>query len=220
MARPEEMGAFFDKRSGKYDAHIKKSVAAFKEVYTLVGGTVAGTDRPLEILDIGCGTGLELEEVFRRAPNARITGIDLSPNMLKLMRNRYREQDGQIDIVTASYLDYPLGRAVYDYVISVMTLHHLLPDKKRDLYQRLRESLKDGGTYIEADYIVSPEKEADLLRRFNGLKEADENIDDGTHHIDIPMSLPTLERTLREAGFSTVAVTWSGQDAAVVTARG
>ena len=40
------------------------------------------------ILEIGCGTGLILEEFGRRNSGARITGIDLTEAMLKQARNR------------------------------------------------------------------------------------------------------------------------------------
>ena len=40
------------------------------------------------ILEIGCGTGLILEEFGRRHTSARITGIDLTEAMLKLARKR------------------------------------------------------------------------------------------------------------------------------------
>jgi tRNA (cmo5U34)-methyltransferase len=74
-----------------------------------------------------------------------------------------------------------------------MTLHHLLPDKKLELYRNIRQTLKPGGKYMEGDYIVSPEKEAECLAQFEELRRDREDIDDGSHHIDIPMSTATLE---------------------------
>ncbi len=215
MPAPEDMQDFFDKRSATYDAHMEKSVATFKEIYSLIAEPIVETDLPIKVLDIGCGTGLELEAVFRRAPNARITGIDLSPRMLDGLRENYRDRLKQIEIVQISYLEYPFGESRFDYVISVMTLHHLLPEKKLALYRKVRQSLKPGGSYIEADYIVSPEGERGMRVKFEKLRGRYADIDDGSHHIDIPMSLETEERVLREAGFTTVKVLWSGKDAAV-----
>ncbi len=218
MPAPEDMKDFFDKRSATYDAHMEKSVATFKEIYTLVAGPIAETDLAIEVLDIGCGTGLELEAVFRRAPNALITGIDLSSRMLNGLREKYPDRQGQIELVQASYLDHAFGESRYDYVISVMTLHHLLPEKKLALYQKVRKSLKPGGSYIEADYIVPADREQQMLERFEGLRGRYENIDDGSHHIDIPMSLETEERVLREAGFTKIRVLWNEKDAVVLAA--
>lgn len=218
MPAPEDMKGFFDKRSATYDAHMEKSVATFKEIYNLIAEPIINTDLPVEVLDIGCGTGLELEAIFRRAPNARITGIDLSPKMLEGLREKYRDRPGQIELVQASYLDHPLEKGRFDYVISVMTLHHLLPEKKLALYRKVRQSLKPGGSYLEADYVVSPDKEKEMLERFENLRGRYEDVDDGSHHIDIPMSLETEERVLRESGFSAVKVLWSEKDAAVLTA--
>ncbi|GEM_PF-471352 len=40
------------------------------------------------ILDLGCGTGAFLEPIARRYPRSKITGLDLSPDMLTLARAR------------------------------------------------------------------------------------------------------------------------------------
>ena len=219
MPVPEEMKTFFDKRSKQYDDHIRNSVASFRDIYALIADPIAATAEPVTILDIGCGTGLELEAVLRKAPNARITGIDLSPKMLECLREKYRDRLGQVTLVEGSYLEYPFSKNVYDYVISVMTLHHLLPDRKRAFYRNMRKALKHGGAYIEADYIVTQEKERQMRERFEGLRERHRDIEDGSHHIDIPMSLETQEHVLLDAGFARVDVLWSGKDAAVFVAH-
>ena len=58
-------------------------------------------------------------------------------------------------IVQGSFLTLPLGVGIYDYVISVMSLHHVTFEAKLGLYRRIHLALRDGGTYIEGDYIVS-----------------------------------------------------------------
>lgn len=44
-------------------------------------------DQCTEILDIGCGTGLELDEIWKRNPEISVTGIDLSQSMLNELVN-------------------------------------------------------------------------------------------------------------------------------------
>ncbi|NIM21676.1 MAG: methyltransferase domain-containing protein, partial [Candidatus Latescibacteria bacterium] len=80
---------------------------------------------PLNILDLGCGTGLEFEALFQRAPNALITGVDLSQEMLQLLRLRYGARLSQITLVRDSFLAVPFGTHAYDLIIAVMSVHHL-----------------------------------------------------------------------------------------------
>ena len=58
------------------------------------------------LLDIGCGTGLELASIYQKFPNVKITGIDLSKDMLEKLRVKYADKD--IDLIMADYFEYPL----------------------------------------------------------------------------------------------------------------
>jgi S-adenosylmethionine-diacylgycerolhomoserine-N-methlytransferase len=82
----------------------------------LVREAVART-QPKNVLEIGCGTGWLLAECARRAPGARLTGVDLSPDMLKraqkrlgtratLIQQRYAAplEPGGFDLIILSYM--------------------------------------------------------------------------------------------------------------------
>ena len=43
------------------------------------------------VLDLGCGTGLELEEYFSVNPYAKVTGVDLTEAMLESLRMKFSE---------------------------------------------------------------------------------------------------------------------------------
>lgn len=214
----EGMREFFDKRAETYDKHMEDAGISSSQFYARISASVANTKDKIRILDIGCGTGLELEGIFDRAPHAEIVGVDLSGEMLNELRAKYQKYVGQITLIQESYLTLPFGSECYDYVVAVMTLHHLLPDKKRRLYQRIKKALKSRGQYIEGDYIVTPEKEARLLVEYLELSKAGKDVKDGTHHIDIPFSLDTEKRVMAEAGFSRVEVLWQQGEAAVYIA--
>ena len=70
------------------------------------------------ILDLGCGTGLELEELFAVNPGAKVTGIDLSEAMLNALKAKFPEKD--LTLVCASYFDVPFGENAYDAAVSVV----------------------------------------------------------------------------------------------------
>ncbi|MFL7810719.1 MAG: methyltransferase domain-containing protein, partial [Anaerolineae bacterium] len=217
--RAEEMASFFDVRADGYDAHMEETVASFEEFYRAVASPIARTEAPIRVLDLGCGTGLEIAAILERAPNARIVGIDLSKRMLDKLRERYAARMDQITLREASYLDLPAYEEGYDYVLAVMTLHHLLPEAKRALYEQIYEVLLPGGAYIEGDYAVTPEKEEMLLRRYEVKAAEVGGAAEGSHHIDIPFSLETQRRLLAEAGFGEMEVIWQEGEATVYVAR-
>lgn len=193
---PEEMDAFFNLRAEGYDAHMESSLADAGSYYRTLAVPIPRTSEPIDILDLGCGTGLELPAIFDKAPNARLTCIDLSAEMLKILREKFPKEN--IKILEGSYLGHQFGRALYDVILSSMTLHHLLPDQKRSLYKNLYTALKNGGVYIEGDYIVSKEKMNRLLEAYEVLPDQAKG---GSHHIDIPLSLAEQSKLLRQAGF-------------------
>lgn len=73
----------------------------------------AGFIRPQRILEVGCGTGRNLLSLQRSFPDAEITGLDLSADMLRIARQKttgvrllqraYDEPAGGFDLILCSY---------------------------------------------------------------------------------------------------------------------
>ena len=79
----EEMADFFNLRAGGYDDHMKGAIAKdFNDFYKTISFSIPDTNDIIDILDLGCGTGLEIEGIFKKAPNAVLTCVDLSSEML------------------------------------------------------------------------------------------------------------------------------------------
>ena len=119
---------------------------------------ITPTSDPVEVLDLGAGTGLELSGLLAKAPKAKVTAIDLSAEMLDRLQGKYEERSEQLKLVRDSYLNVPLGETVFDYAISVMSMHHLLSEVEVDMYRRILRALKPGGAYLEGDYVVSEDE--------------------------------------------------------------
>lgn len=214
----EEMAAFFDARSAGYDEYIRDYIfagGAFEQFYQAICLPIQPTDEPLHILDLGCGTGLEIEFLLHRVPNARITGIDLAGDMMDLLRKRYSAHVGQITLVADSFLTMPLGTGAYDHVISVMSMHHILRDTKRALYARIHAALKPGGKYIEGDSVIPADMEGQFLDEYYQDAATVPPAPDGHYHIDIPFSLDTQKSLLLEAGFRDFRLVWQKDPTAV-----
>jgi tRNA (cmo5U34)-methyltransferase len=213
----EEMERFFDARSQGYDEHMRSVLLSFDSFYGGIGAPIPATDAAIRVLDLGCGTGLELGGIWARAPRARITGIDLSAEMLARLQERWPQRASQLELIKGSYLEHPLGERTFDHAVSVMTLHHLPPHRKADLYARVRASLMPGGIYVEGDYVVEPAEEARLLSAYEETTRA-EQPGAPQRHIDVPASLATQEALLYRAGFANFRVCWREGNAAIYTA--
>ena len=224
----ELMAEFFDRRVNGYEEHVREILPGFDGFYSSVAGQIPATGEPLSILDLGCGTGLELDFIFARVPNARVTAVDLSSEMLARLKARLERAwyGPRVEIVQGSYLTMPFTAGGFDYAVSVQTMHHFTPDVKMGLYTRIAHALKAGGMYIEGDYVVPPDEERSLLARYdetvkslraNGIIGVDELVD-GKYHIDIPLSVQSQVAILREAGFADVEVVFEQGAAAVFRA--
>ena len=194
----EDLHDFFDMAADIWDEKFGPSSS---QVYVEMAHQIVATEEQIRILELGCGTGLELDQVFLRAPNARITGIDLAPGMLNRLREKFRKRADQIQLVEANYLDVPFGEGEYDYAISSLTTHHLPPENKVIVYRKILKALKPSGSYIEGDQTTSEEGERDGLGRFRREVSKLPEADRARWNYDITLSPVTNMRLLRDAGF-------------------
>lgn len=211
------MCSFFNVRAEGYDQHMAENIEGFTEFYHSIETAFPATDKSIEILDLGAGTGLELEHIFTKAPNAKITAVDVSRLMLNKLVDKYTEFSSQIKIIEGSYIYLDFNKRYYDFAISIMSFHHLLPKKKVKLYEKIKNSLCPSGKYIEGDYIVSEIEETNFLAEFNEWNK-NHQYEDGKYHIDIPFSEKTQFEALRKAGFNKINVIFRASRSNVVIA--
>ena len=60
----EKMGEFFDARLNGYEEHMLTTIDSAPEFYPITASYLP-TEAHAAVLDLGCGTGLELNEYFR-----------------------------------------------------------------------------------------------------------------------------------------------------------
>lgn len=147
--QPERMADFFDLRSEGYEAHMERSISEFDHFYASVASPIRRTNEAVRILDIGCGTGLELEAIFQRVPNALVTAIDLSRGMMRELRRRYESRLDQLTLVRGLYIEG-------DWVVSPEEEVQYLSDY-RERGRRLESSV-EGGWHIDVPLSLETEK--------------------------------------------------------------
>ena len=205
----ESTSEFFDGTAHLWDARFGST---YRFLHRATANQIPPTDEAITILDVGCGTGLELEYIFERAPNARITGLDQAPRMLAELHRKYADRHDQISLVQASCLEYPKELSNFDFALSILTLHHFPSKTKRGIYSSIRSSLKETGTYIEGDQMVKPEIEAQSLELFDAWVAKLPGGRQGEWNYDIRLSVETNLRLILDAGFSDCTIQFDQSD--------
>lgn len=97
---------------------------------------------------------------------------------------------------------YDFGYEKWDAVISFQSLHHFLPERKKELYRKICNGLKPGGIFLLGDYIACCDEEEELLRSVYLKRREQFAISDNSFvHFDIPLTLEHERELLQSAGF-------------------
>ena len=210
----EEMGEFFNVRTDIYDSHMIDNLG-LAEFYTAIADCI---DAPVNnLLDLGCGTGLELEGLFHKYPNMEVTGIDMAGEMLKKLKDKFPGK--KLRLICGSYFDVDFD-GVYDCVLSTYSLHHFCEESKLDLYKKVYSALKPGGTFVLGDYTVDTLQRQhelaainDAKRRILGIKEA------VICHFDTPFTAKVEMRLMKAAGFAATEVVKQWDSTSIIVAK-
>ena len=100
--------------------------------------------RPRRVLDAGCGTGDITERVRAAVDPGWVVGIDLSPRMVTLTRDR------GVPALVADLDELPFSDSWFDAVLANRVLYHL-PDPGRGIAS-LRRVVRQGGTLVVVLY--------------------------------------------------------------------
>lgn len=200
----EKMDVFFENRLAGYDEHMLGSIEGADEFYKFTAARLP-TDPGCEILDLGCGTGLELEEYFRLNPSTRVTGIDLSAGMLDALKKKFPNKD--LNLIKGSYFDVPFENEKYAAAVSVESLHHFTEEQKLSLYQKLFCALTECGYFILTDYFAgSDDLEKKYFDDLQRIKREQNITDNDFYHYDTPLTVEHEMKILKSAGFSKVEI--------------
>ncbi|MEO1069408.1 MAG: class I SAM-dependent methyltransferase [Cyanobacteria bacterium J06638_6] len=109
---------------------------------------------PKSVVDIGCGVGLSTEAFQSTFPQARLTGVDLSPYFLTVAQYRQQErrENGEVSSLASPITWHHaageatgLPAAAYDLVSACLVFHELPQSAARAIMQEARRLLRPGG---------------------------------------------------------------------------
>lgn len=104
------------------------------------------------ILEVGCGTGHNLKKLNYRYPDAKITGIDLSPDMLSIASKKADEK--RINFIHGIY-EQELETQTFDLILLSYSLTMIKTPVERIL-TKLSGNLRDDGTIAVVDFHQTP----------------------------------------------------------------
>lgn len=212
----EKMNDFFAARVEGYDEHMKTNVGGCKEGYEKMAELVPNSTETL--LDLGCGTGLELDEIFKRMPNVSVTGIDLTKEMLDRLAQKHGDKN--IVLINDDYFAVDFDTNTFDTAISFQTMHHFEKDRKTELYRKICGALKNGGVYIECDYMVETQEEEDHWFAENRRIRKEMNIPYGEfYHYDTPCTIENQLKMFAEAGFATAEKVFRVENTTIIICK-
>lgn len=119
------------------------------------------------VLDIGTGPGRLPIAIASKNKYVRVTGLDLSPDMIR-MASRLAAKKGlsNVDFKAGSASELPFGDREYDLVISTLSFHHWKePERALDeIYRVLREGSE--AWIYDIPKKVNPQVWGDLKKRY------------------------------------------------------
>ena len=209
-----------------FDPGLRQLVPRYEEILDVLAGCTPISAR--QILDLGCGTGEISLKILNRCPDAEVIAIDYSPRMLDFARakiekagydKRWKGFEGDFGDWANDKLSLP---EAFDVCISSLAIHHLTDQMKLTLFQRIRNSLKPGGRFWNADPVLpeSPtlqeiyQQQREDWAQTQGINLAEvrakmgTSISQGYSGSNRLATLSTNLQMLTTAGFSPVAVPW------------
>jgi tRNA (cmo5U34)-methyltransferase len=131
-------------------------------------------------------------------PQARLVGIDSSPEMLAAARSALPGADLQV-----GRLQDRLPEGPFDLTVAALVIHHLDSADKRDLFHRVAGVMRPGGRFVIADVII-PDDPEDAVTPLHA-------------DFDLPDRLDDQLTWLANVGFRSIP-TWRQQDLVVIQA--
>ncbi len=141
------------------------------------------------ILEVGCGTGFNLERIYSQFPKSCLTGMDVSAEMLKQSSRRFPAKTDRLRLIEMPYqkgqkvVKEPQDIILFSYCLTMINPHWA------SLIEQAKADLRPGGLIAVVDFHNS---------KFNGFKKHM-----GNNHVRmdghlLPFLEDNFKTTLRE----------------------
>ena len=126
---------------------------------------LAAQFKPDSILEVGCGTGNNLVQLASRFPQAQITGVDVSADMLRIARHKFADNK-RVTLLNQPYPSARSARKKYDLVLFSYALTMFNPGWEAAIEAAV-DDLTAGGVLAVVDFHLTPLKFFQRWMRIN-----------------------------------------------------
>jgi ubiquinone/menaquinone biosynthesis C-methylase UbiE len=123
----------------------------FNSVLHGLGMKMSSPVAGMNVLDVGCGTGTQLE-LYQKA-GCRVFGIDPSAAMLKVARARLSDN---AELLNGDASATPYADGQFDLITMKNVLHEMSPDVRSAVLNECNRILKDDGRILLVDFHPGP----------------------------------------------------------------
>ena len=102
------------------------------------------------LLDLGAGLGES--SVYFALRGARVTTVDLSPQMVEMAVKLGKHYGVELEGIVSGAEDFNLPRSTYDLIYVANTIHHI--HDRASLFEQMSRALKPGGKFFSYDPLA------------------------------------------------------------------
>jgi tRNA (cmo5U34)-methyltransferase len=213
--------------SDKYDADIRRVIPGHEDLHKEIDKVVSEYSKNHQvkkIADLGIGTGLTAERILKVVSGAKLVAVDFSGQMLGGAKQRLAKYDTQYILGDYSEIDWGSD---FDIVTSVIGIHHQNSIGKKKVFQKIYNSLKEGGIFIFGDLTTTNNKEDAAYndaRHYHHMvvnAENDTSLREWAYHHKFLNDLASIEDQLdwlKAVGFKDVGVRYRYLNTALIIA--
>ena len=151
-----------------------------------------------DILDVGCGGGVNVALLLEKCDQGTVTGIDYSPVSVEASRKKNKEaiEKGKCNIIEGNVLSLPFKEDSFNIVTAFETIYFWNPIEK---------------AFKEVFRVLKPEGKFLICTETDGKRKSDEKWKKLIEGMEVYTS-EELEKFLTGAGFSDIKVSVRGEN--------
>jgi tRNA (cmo5U34)-methyltransferase len=152
-------------RAQKYEQRADLVLPKRQEMLSLIVQLIPfGRDEPLQVLDLGTGTGVPAQRVLQDFPKANIICVDKSSEMMEIGCAKLAEYGDRARFVQAD-LENPAWNDglpdKFDAIVSALAFNLLTDGAKQRLFARCYEMLEPRGCLVFSDRLRAADETVD-----------------------------------------------------------
>lgn len=160
-----------DAEAALYDDTISLTQPEYESIHSIAAQLIhrslglpssRAKGKPINVLDIGAGTGNGILPLLALIPSSNVVAFDLSDEMLAVLKTKTLS-DGPRQKVTcvlgdildpkwdANTLCSLIEGQRFDVILSGFLIHHFTATQRQELYRRFQSMLCEGGIFVNVD---------------------------------------------------------------------